>query len=833
MPSKISTDRFLAAMCRESYWNFFTHFWSTVVAEKFTPSWHIRKLCDELQTLSERVFLDQPKEYDLIYNCPPGMTKPVWEGMSVMMGNGTWKKLRDVNPNDEVIGKSGRPCKVTSVHFQGNLPCIRIITAGGRKIIAAPDHPILTADGWVNAGKIIPGHMLALMHRSDPWHKQTTHSIHEYSLAGYLIGDGSLTQNSCSLTNADPDYLEHFCNCVDHLGFAYSVRKTKSSSSDCVITRISLKRKKGECTGPRDWVRSVGLAEKNSYTKFVPRFIYEGSDEQVAEFLASYFHCDGHVSYKDSGKRNIQIAMTTVSKRLAVGLHRLFLRLGISMRLREHVNKNGFKYNRELAGYVTYRVETTDQDAAVRFLEKIPLRGRKKRKLEDFKPQRKTFEQKYWPDKVVSVETIGKLPCRCLTVEDDASFCVEGVVVHNSTVVSVLWQPWVWTRMPSARFITGSHSERLALDLSRKSRDCVTSDKYQSLFPEIQLRTDMNTKGMWMNQQGGMRYAVGVGGSVIGMHAHFIAVDDPIDPQGALSDLILAEANGWMTETLSRRKINVMLTPTVLIMQRLHQNDPSGNALERGTRIRHCCVPCDTSWEIKPPEWKDNYQNGLLDPTRLPVEACEQAREELGDVPYAGQYGQSPVPRGGALFQVDRLNYCQPNMIPTIWKRPPLRYWDKATTAKSGAWSVGTKGGLDLQDRVWILDVIRQQWDSGTREERILQTAKLDGKKLKTWVEQEPAGSGKESAENTVKRLTLSGLRAGADKATGDKELRADPFSAHVNMGNVILVQADWNKVFVEELRFFPRSRYKDQVDSASGMFNKLCGARLRIGAFR
>jgi predicted phage terminase large subunit-like protein len=398
----------------------------------------------------------------------------------------------------------------------------------------------------------------------------------------------------------------------------------------------------------------------------------------------------------------------------------------------------------------------------------------------------------------------------------------------KSSVVSVLWQPWIWTRMPSARFISGSYSERLALDLARKSRDCVQSELYQDLFPEVRLRTDQNAKSYFATTAGGFRYAVGVGGSVMGMHGHFIAIDDPIDPMGALSDLVLAEANSWMNETLPSRKVNRMLTPTVCIMQRLHQNDPTGSALERGTRVRHRCVPCDTSWEIKPPEWKEHYEDGLLDPVRLPREALDDAYLELLEAGYAGQYGQNPVPRGGAMFKVDRLQ--QSSTPPLFWKRGPVRYWDKAATLKGGAYTVGAKMALDEFDKPWILDIIRVQLDSGARERLILETARLDGKKVKQIVEQEPAGSGKESAESTVKRVTLAGYRCTMDKVSGDKELRADPFSQHVNMGNVVLLNAPWNKALIEEMRFFPRSKYKDQIDACSGGFAMLVKTRLKIG---
>lgn len=401
----------------------------------------------------------------------------------------------------------------------------------------------------------------------------------------------------------------------------------------------------------------------------------------------------------------------------------------------------------------------------------------------------------------------------------------------KSSVVSVLWQPWIWTRMPSARFISGSHSERLALDLSRKSRDVVLSEKYQALFPEVKLRDDQNTKGYFATTAGGFRYAVGVGGSVIGMHAHFIAVDDPINPQAALSTLELAEANTWMTETLSRRKVNVSLTPTVLIMQRLHQDDPTGAFLERGTPLKHFVLPAENSWEIKPPELARYYQDGLLDPVRLSKSDLEEANRTLLDVGFAGQYGQSPIPRGGAMFKVDLI--IVETHPPTAWLRPPIRFWDRATSRGRGAYTVGCKIGVDVNKEPWILDIVRGQWDSAVRESKIDRTAEIDGRYVKQVFEQEPAASGKDSAEATVMRLITSGYMAQAEKATGDKELRADNISQMVNMGKCHMIKAHWNRDLIAEMRFFPLSKFKDQVDALSGGYNYQTRVRYRIGALR
>jgi predicted phage terminase large subunit-like protein len=88
------------------------------------------------------------------------------------------------------------------------------------------------------------------------------------------------------------------------------------------------------------------------------------------------------------------------------------------------------------------------------------------------------------------------------------------------------------------------------------------------------------------------------------------------------------------------------------------------------------------------------------------------------------------------------------------------------------------------------------------------------------WAEQEPGSGGKESAENTVRNLAGYSIRT--ETVTGDKVTRADPYAAQAGAGNVDLLAGAWNEPYLEELAAFPNGRYKDQVDSSSGAFNKL-----------
>ena len=137
----------------------------------------------------------------------------------------------------------------------------------------------------------------------------------------------------------------------------------------------------------------------------------------------------------------------------------------------------------------------------------------------------------------------------------------------KSLAFTVFPTPWAWTRFPSFRMIGGSHGYDLSMDLSNKSRLIVHSDLYRAAFPEIKLRDD--TKGHWENSKGGARYATSVGSKITGKHAHVCCIDDPLDPESSYSEEKVKVANRWCTQTIPSRKVDKLVAPTWLVMQRL------------------------------------------------------------------------------------------------------------------------------------------------------------------------------------------------------------------------------------------------------------------------
>lgn len=402
----------------------------------------------------------------------------------------------------------------------------------------------------------------------------------------------------------------------------------------------------------------------------------------------------------------------------------------------------------------------------------------------------------------------------------------------KSIICSQAFPAWVWTRMRTARFIGASYAHSIAVRHALKNRDIVQSKKYQDAFDVGPMREDQNAKSLFMNQYGGERQAVGTGGSITGNHAHFLLVDDPLNPEEAASPAELENCKRFMMETLPTRVVNKEVCPLILIMQRLHQGDPTGHLLKQSgeeTPVRHICLPAEETEAIRPRRLRNFYKDGLMDPMRAGRKVLKAMRKKLGEYGYAGQFLQNPVPPEGGQFKVERLRFDTPPHESSF--EIICRAWDKAATAGGGDYTVGVKIGKDKHGRFWILDVVRGQWDTFEVERQIKFTAELDGKNVIICVVQDPGAAGKKSSDDTVRML--AGWVVVVSKPTGDKQLRARPFSSQVNGNNVwVRKDAPWVPELIEEYRYFPFGVNDDQVDASADSFNVCNEGVIKVGGW-
>ena len=395
----------------------------------------------------------------------------------------------------------------------------------------------------------------------------------------------------------------------------------------------------------------------------------------------------------------------------------------------------------------------------------------------------------------------------------------------KSTLCSVFWPAWEWgpKERPYTRVIGASHEQGLAVRDTRKMRNLIMSDWYQERWP-LTLTSDQNQKTYYENESTGFRQAWAVA-SMTGKRGDRVIWDDPHSVEAALSDAHRETALRVFQDTLPTRLNNPDKSAIVIVIQRLHESDVSGHILEHDLGYEHLCLPmeyeperhCTTSIGFSDPRKEEGE---LLFPERFSRDTVDRDKKVMGTFAVAGQFQQRPAPRGGGFFDWQKLQIV--DALPKTIKRY-VRYWDKAGTDGGGAYTAGVLMGVDVDGTVYVIDVVRGQWAAPMRERTIRQTAETDGKKVHVWIEQEPGSGGKESAESTIKNLI--GFRIKAERATGDKAVRAEPYSVQVEAGNVKLLKGEWNKAFIDEHKTFPVGKYKDQIDGASGAFNKLATA--------
>lgn len=420
----------------------------------------------------------------------------------------------------------------------------------------------------------------------------------------------------------------------------------------------------------------------------------------------------------------------------------------------------------------------------------------------------------------------------------------------KSTICSILFPCWVWTRMPTARILTASHTDELVLDLANKARSVINSEKYKEFYPHIHIKHDQNNKGYYSNTLGGDRKTCTIGGkSPMGFHAHFLIVDDPIDPKKVLSSLELKTAESFMTNVLPTRKVDKRVSVTFLIMQRLHDGDPTRVMLdtskkEGSSKTRHVCLPAELPKDeqgnyvpgnVSPPELAKHYIHGLMDISRLDRTVLQDYKSRLGAYGYAGQFLQSPVPPGGGMF---KPQYFSQRVKAAPYDATRIRFTDRASTENGGCNTASVLMSKDKDGNYYVEHVDKGQWEPYERNQRMRATAMRDraryGPKNEPLhlFEREGGSSGRDAAKGVIK--AMAGFSVQEATVTGDKVTRAEPWSAQCAAKNVYIVDdGTWDiQSYIDEHCSFPLGKMKDQVDASSGAFNRLVGTR-PTGGFR
>jgi len=381
----------------------------------------------------------------------------------------------------------------------------------------------------------------------------------------------------------------------------------------------------------------------------------------------------------------------------------------------------------------------------------------------------------------------------------------------KTELVVILFIAWCLAKWPPARFIHLSYSDDLALDNSSRVREIILCAEFQALWP-LALKKDSDSKKKWYTEQRGGVYAASTGGPVTGFGAGLprlkkgefggaIIYDDPIKPEDAESDVKRALINRRFNSTFKSRR-NSNTTPEIMIMQRVHDDDPTGFVLRggRGDDWEHLCLKA-LSDEGKP-LWPEKHDYDAL------IEM-----QKADKYVFSAQYQQNPVPDDGEYFLRDKARWYD--------KKPQhLNVYgasDYAVTEGGGDFTEHGVFGVDPDDNIYILD-----WWSGQEKADVWIETQLD-----MVDEHDPllwggeTGPIKSSIEPWLERRmrerrSYVALRW-VSHSVRNKEGNARSFQALWEQGRVYLPKGEpWALALLEQLTRFPKGRFDDKVDVCS-----------------
>jgi predicted phage terminase large subunit-like protein len=307
-----------------------------------------------------------------------------------------------------------------------------------------------------------------------------------------------------------------------------------------------------------------------------------------------------------------------------------------------------------------------------------------------------------------------------------------------------------------------------------------------------------------------------------------LLIDDPHSTKTAESEAERNNTTRQFREGAQNRLNDQEKSAIIVIMQRLHEKDVSGQIVALGMGYTHLMLPmefeparaCRTSIGWSDPRTDDGE---LLDPRRFPRETVDKLKRDLGSYAYAGQYLQRPTPREGGLFKRHWFAGKVIKTAPrgTIW----VRGWDLAATKLDatdtrGARTAGVKLGLTPTGEFIVGDMKAAGEDAENVERLIRTVAEIDGVGVSIDLPQDPGQAGKVQKRALVK--ALAGYNVRVTPETGDKVTRATPLSSQAEGGNLFLLEGPWNEEYLEEICLFPGGARKDLVDATSRAFGAL-----------
>lgn len=413
----------------------------------------------------------------------------------------------------------------------------------------------------------------------------------------------------------------------------------------------------------------------------------------------------------------------------------------------------------------------------------------------------------------------------------------------KSLLVNVFWPAWEWGPKNKAhlRYVTFSYAAHLTERDNRRFLTLLESREYQEMWGD---RFEIIKAGETLvsTSKMGWKLATSFGGVGTGERGDRVLLDDPHDVNKAESDAVRTKTVTWFRESMSNRLNNLRESVVIVIMQRVHEADVSGEIIKEKLPYVHLMIPMEFEAKrrcVTKIGWADprTKEGELAWPDRFQPEELSAFRSR----PYmwAGQYQQTPEPRGGAII---KREYWQ-SWDPPDNRFPPFEFVlasaDTAYTEKEendptgfvvlGVWRDKNKHPKVMLCTAWRkrLEIIGmdtlplpnendRQWRLRTQERwGLTEWLAYSCRRFKVdrlIIEGKASGH---SVAQTIKKLHFSqgwGVRTVSPE--GDKVARAHAVLDIFADKMVYAPDREWVEMVIDEAAKFPKGTYRDLTDA-------------------
>jgi hypothetical protein len=421
----------------------------------------------------------------------------------------------------------------------------------------------------------------------------------------------------------------------------------------------------------------------------------------------------------------------------------------------------------------------------------------------------------------------------------------------KSSMLSIEAPSWRLGDAPTDHVAITGFSHTLVTKFSKAIRARMESPIYQLVFPGVHPVRGSNKADEWVTTRGGGVVAKSAGSKLTGRRVDWLIMDDVHAGRAEAESAVLRQKviqwyfGDCFTRLHPKAKQFIIGTrwhPDDLIgkltsEEHINQLIAEGREDQKFNYINIPALVAEGEEDIL-----GRGPDEALFPEERPLSYLQGIRATIPAYEWESQYLGKPRSASSGVTDLSRIRYVKMSDVPWDDIDEIVRGWDTALSEQQTAdYTAGALLGYGKKSKtIYVLNMVRRRLAWAKMRSLITLQAEVD---LRGYPQNIAAvDEGGEEPEPAIRVLRMGMEGVGGFKGVvedvrdallgrvkvelknppkrseggGSKLLRAQSWLNKIEAGQVVVVQAEWTKDFIDELDTFPDGKHDDQIDAVS-----------------